>query len=232
MILRSLTKHVKDQNWFAVWIDFVIVVIGVFIGIQVANWNEERAPAIRDEILLERLMVDFVRIAEWGKGRMPRHRGTADDTRRLIEVIRSDAEPTLDEDTRALLAASVEVYAGSEASPTYEELVATGTLSRVRNVNLRNALNRYSRQREADMVLLTQQLQIRDSGPMEEAVQFRVSSQSYDDTLIAESFDWALLKSTEPYLQKVLRNQLLRNRWQTEELNSALEIIALIEAEL
>ena len=39
MLLRSITKHVSDQNWFAVFIDFLIVVVGVFIGIQVANWN-------------------------------------------------------------------------------------------------------------------------------------------------------------------------------------------------
>ncbi|MEP1144977.1 MAG: hypothetical protein ABJH52_14755 [Henriciella sp.] len=39
MLLRRITKHVKEQNWFAVGLDFVIVVVGVFIGIQVANWN-------------------------------------------------------------------------------------------------------------------------------------------------------------------------------------------------
>ena len=43
MLLRSITRHVKDQNWFAVFIDFLIVVVGVFIGIQVANWNEMNA---------------------------------------------------------------------------------------------------------------------------------------------------------------------------------------------
>ena len=43
MLLRRLTRHVKEQNWFAVGLDFVIVVVGVFIGIQVANWNEARA---------------------------------------------------------------------------------------------------------------------------------------------------------------------------------------------
>jgi hypothetical protein len=42
MILRSVMKHVRDQNWFAVFLDFLIVVVGVFIGIQVANWNEAR----------------------------------------------------------------------------------------------------------------------------------------------------------------------------------------------
>lgn len=42
MILRRVIAHVKAQNWFAVAIDFVIVVLGVFIGIQVANWNAAR----------------------------------------------------------------------------------------------------------------------------------------------------------------------------------------------
>lgn len=45
MLLRRITKHVKEQNWFAVGIDFVIVVVGVFIGLQVANWNDARRTA-------------------------------------------------------------------------------------------------------------------------------------------------------------------------------------------
>jgi hypothetical protein len=43
MILRRVIEHVRDQNWTAVGIDFCIVVIGVFVGIQVANWNAARA---------------------------------------------------------------------------------------------------------------------------------------------------------------------------------------------
>ncbi|NNC97577.1 MAG: hypothetical protein HKN88_05840 [Gammaproteobacteria bacterium] len=41
MLLRRITQHVRDQNWFAVFLDFLIVVVGVFIGIQVSNWNAE-----------------------------------------------------------------------------------------------------------------------------------------------------------------------------------------------
>ena len=55
MILRRITQHVKDQNWFAVGLDFLIVVVGVFIGIQVANWNDARSDARAERALLERL---------------------------------------------------------------------------------------------------------------------------------------------------------------------------------
>jgi hypothetical protein len=41
MTLRRITKHVKDQNWFAVGLDFLIVVFGVFMGFQVQQWNED-----------------------------------------------------------------------------------------------------------------------------------------------------------------------------------------------
>ena len=42
MILRRLTANLKTQNWTAITIDFLIVVIGVFLGIQASNWNQSR----------------------------------------------------------------------------------------------------------------------------------------------------------------------------------------------
>jgi len=42
MLLRRVMEHVNAQNWFAVGIDFVIVVVGVVIGIEVTNWNDTR----------------------------------------------------------------------------------------------------------------------------------------------------------------------------------------------
>jgi hypothetical protein len=59
MILRRITEHVKAQNWFAVAIDFVIVVIGVFIGIQVSNWNEARGDRAKEALYLSELIEDL-----------------------------------------------------------------------------------------------------------------------------------------------------------------------------
>lgn len=42
MILRRLSQSLKEQNWTAIAVEFVLLVAGVFLGIQVANWNETR----------------------------------------------------------------------------------------------------------------------------------------------------------------------------------------------
>jgi hypothetical protein len=52
MIFRRVKSHIQKENWFAVCVDFFIVVVGVFIGIQVANWNEEQTFNDRETELL------------------------------------------------------------------------------------------------------------------------------------------------------------------------------------
>ena len=42
MILRRITQHLKQQHWTGVFIELVIVILGVFIGLQVSNWNQAR----------------------------------------------------------------------------------------------------------------------------------------------------------------------------------------------
>ena len=59
MLLRRIMEHVKAQNWTAIAIDFVIVVFGVFIGIQVSNWNEDRQNASRTQNYYSRLIDDL-----------------------------------------------------------------------------------------------------------------------------------------------------------------------------
>jgi len=229
MILRSITKHVRDQNWFAVGIDFIIVVVGVFIGIQVANWNEARVQDSRDRVLLDRLHADFERIVAWGEDNVPKIEDLPVQTKRMIDIIRSDVEPELDDAFRTMAAATVEVWSGAELSPTYEELVATGTLSRIRSRELRRALSNYARQRESAYILLDRQLAIRDTGAMEEAIRFQTSDDDYEATKIAESFHWIALKATEPHLQIVLRNQVLRARWQRRTFESASNVLRLLK---
>ena len=43
MILQRLATSIRKQDWFTVFIETLIVVLGVFLGIQLGNWNEARA---------------------------------------------------------------------------------------------------------------------------------------------------------------------------------------------
>jgi len=61
MLLRRVIEHVHNQNWFAVCLDFVIVVVGVFIGIQVANWNDTRADRLLEAETLRNIGADLRR---------------------------------------------------------------------------------------------------------------------------------------------------------------------------
>ncbi len=56
MAVRRIREHVASHNWFAVLVDLMIVIIGVFIGLQASNWNAARiergaASAYRTQII-------------------------------------------------------------------------------------------------------------------------------------------------------------------------------------
>ncbi len=58
MILRRFTKHITEQNWFAVGLDVIVVMVGIFLGMQVTEWNEERKERDVEHKYLIRLLAD------------------------------------------------------------------------------------------------------------------------------------------------------------------------------
>lgn len=59
MILRRLTRHVKDQNWFAVVLDFVIVIAGILIAFQISSMAEKRGEVAQFDRQMEALKVEM-----------------------------------------------------------------------------------------------------------------------------------------------------------------------------
>lgn len=58
MILRRLADAITAQNWFTVVLEIFIVVVGIFIGLQVDDWNQSRKDRITERQYVERLLVD------------------------------------------------------------------------------------------------------------------------------------------------------------------------------
>ena len=59
MILRRLTDAFRKQDWFTVFVETLIVVLGVFLGIQLGNWNEGQADMRRGSAYAQRLAIDI-----------------------------------------------------------------------------------------------------------------------------------------------------------------------------
>jgi len=144
MILRRITEHVKAQNWFAVGLDFLIVVLGVFVATQVSNWNAARADNHRARAYLERLGNDLASdIAIGERKQVFRSQVAAFGFAGLAfsETGAAEGKSQWDLLLAYFHASQVDEYQVSDA--TYEELKSAGELGLIRNEPIREALGAY-----------------------------------------------------------------------------------------
>jgi hypothetical protein len=143
MILRRLSKHVKDHNWFAVGLDFLIVVIGVFVGLQVSNWNATRLEARGEAAMLARIEEDFRALRPGLERSIARYDETIAATGQVILQLRQAEPPADDAAFRRMLGKAAFLWYTPPLAPVYSELTSTGGLSRLSDPRLRAALARY-----------------------------------------------------------------------------------------
>jgi hypothetical protein len=155
MLLRRITEHIRTQNWFAVGLDFLIVVCGVFIGIQVANWNETRKERAAEQRYLVELARDLeADVAELQRGRRHNLARLATSEAILLAVDpdyqRPGFFPLVGEEPVPNPSFSGYVYAGLTATftvvgtdYTFEELVQSGRLGVLSDRVLVNRLTAY-----------------------------------------------------------------------------------------
>ena len=161
MILRSITRHVRDQNWFAVGIDFLIVIVGVFIGIQVANWNEARVETQREAVYLAALREDFSQIIAELEADARSYETMANA---MTFLIGQSQKPSPDASVADLNSAAEQLIR-MEGTPivadTYLNLTGSGDLSIIKNQALKNELaSFYSFTTVIQLVANTHELQL------------------------------------------------------------------------
>ncbi|GLQ20000.1 hypothetical protein ACFFUB_04340 [Algimonas porphyrae] len=149
MIFRRIKAHIEKENWFAVFIDFTIVVFGVFIGIQVANWNEARVDRDREALILERLRADFEQIEAASLGAIDQ----TNESISVVETLILGTEKTPPPFGVILTPEELEAISFQKGplrgSSTYEELKSSGQLRFIRSESLRSDLADFERTRVA-----------------------------------------------------------------------------------
>ncbi|MBI1398802.1 hypothetical protein [Hyphomonas sp.] len=149
MILRRLTEHVKSQNWFAVGLDFLIVVAGVFVATQVANWNTARVERAQERQYLLRLHEEVSALVdeqERDRADVMARATRMEEIAAYLNVFGTPAASVLEpvgDHCRAVITSHI--YAGNiTLPPTINELISTGRILLVSNEKLRMQIVRFA----------------------------------------------------------------------------------------
>jgi hypothetical protein len=135
VILRRVIEHVREQNWTAIGIDFCIVVLGVFVGIQVSNWNAERTERQRGAEFTERLLADL-EAERWVYQFMIAYYSDVRDAANVaVAALEGDAEVS-NHDLLVAAYRATQYREGARRRDTYDELVSTGSLGLIADQRL------------------------------------------------------------------------------------------------
>ena len=139
-----MIQHVKTQNWIAIGIDFLIVVLGVFIGIQVSNWNDKRFSDVRRDAAIVRLHYEAERIVVYFRDRVSASED-ANDARRDV-LRRLDQNDWGDADSERLREGVTSTYYIPLAAPPrgiYDEMLANGLFGEIDDPVVRESITEY-----------------------------------------------------------------------------------------
>jgi len=158
MILQRLISNVRARDWGTVVVEIVVVVAGIFIGLQADDWNKARQDRNDEQSFLVQLHRD-IRLAEQLSERV---RGRRLENLQLalsaLDVLfrRVDRQVLTDDECRALAAMSAVNIVVADL-PSLGELIATGRLDILRDDELRSALLGFEQSKNSLKDLIQQQ---------------------------------------------------------------------------
>ena len=197
MLLRRITEHVSAQNWTAIAIDFVIVVVGVFIGIQVSNWNEARQNSTRTQNYYSRLIDDLDSERRQLLARLDYMAVTDGYGQWALEILNDPSAERTSQFLIALYQAS-QIWTYSVQRATYDEILSSGVAEAIPESGLRTQLaNVYLNAEATRQVIVTitpyrQQIRLFLPNAIQTAVR-----ESCDDQYIPTERNLLILKLPE-----------------------------------
>jgi len=135
-MIRRFFQNIRKQDWTAVVIELVVVILGVFIGVQVSNWNADLETDRKAALFTSRLKADL-REEAWGYEVQV---GYYEQVRRNAIAAEDALAGRAGLSDEALLIAAyraTQYNAYIRRRATYDELTSTGDIGLIRDTALR-----------------------------------------------------------------------------------------------
>ncbi len=142
MLVRRIGIHVKEQNWFAVWLDVAIVFVGVFIGLQADNWNETRINKAEAKTYYARLIEDLRAEESTRLGQIAYYQRTKQHGEAALRSLQQ-ADKSLGEQFLIDVYQATQVWNYSTQRTTYDELLSGSIANAIPDATIRQQLANY-----------------------------------------------------------------------------------------
>lgn len=144
MILRRITEHIKAQNWFAVGLEFIIVIVGVVIAFQVTAWDMARGERELEKRYISR-MAEAVSadIAEFRDAEsLAADRG--EQARHILAAVDDNEQALAEPDVflRSIITAGY-TYTPNVDRVAFDEMISRGHIGIIRNEPVRSQIAAY-----------------------------------------------------------------------------------------
>jgi hypothetical protein len=230
MILNRLAKAIRQQDWFTVVLEFVIVVFGIFVGLQANEWAQERQDRKHEQAALERLFLESQNalqlLHEDLQGTLHINRLR----RNAVQFVDSDAPVP---ENQLPLKIGINTLARFPSvlpvSVTYDELKSSGQMQLIRSAALREQVAEF----HTDITAFNQLLQGFGDGTASfwDAYQRHViwdyNPDATTSDILLSTYNWETLRADEGFIFVViglLRNQLVAESGLAELRDQALSL--------
>lgn len=236
MILNRIAAAIRARDWAAVAIEFLIVVLGIFVALQAEDWNQGRIDRQLEQIYISRL-VDETR-ANIESLRL--HEQIYEDKVQFILALPGlSLEDAIERDPRAFMQqvdTSSYIALPDLRSETYQELESSGRLALLRDAQLRSAiasnLNDYRSARPVfDQPIGGYRRLLFETLPGRSYYEFRIGAELADVPAVAAGLD--ALRS-DPRFGEAANAEVSYGAdvlfWAREFIRRSEEVLALLEA--
>lgn len=150
MIFRRLADAIREQSWFTVVLEVLIVVVGIFVGLQVNDWNQYRQDRNDEQRYLDRLHFELLNAEKLSARVLDRRIDRQQKAADVLDVVFNDLErQSLTDDECATVGGLHYFNVVVSGLSAVEELTASGRLGILLDTELRAALGALQQAREA-----------------------------------------------------------------------------------
>ena len=142
MLPRRIASFMKDQNWTVVGIELLVVVTGVFLGLQVDNWNESRIERNSVRTYYVRLIEDIRTNENSLLAHQAYYQNVRSHGEAALAALRTPQE-NLGEQFLIDLYQATQIWQTVFNRAAYDEIISVGAMSSIPDVGARSRLANY-----------------------------------------------------------------------------------------